>query len=114
MHCKQRIRSYSICVATHISGFNPLLDPRREPEPITSALCWAHKTINALRGHLAEFSIFAPQGPAHISRLAAKVDASERSLPEPIRVFCRLLLDGIKALADRIAELERDFTARRA
>jgi hypothetical protein len=24
------------------SGFNPLLDPKREPGPITSALCWAH------------------------------------------------------------------------
>jgi hypothetical protein len=24
------------------SGFNPLLDPKREPGPITPALCWAH------------------------------------------------------------------------
>ncbi len=70
------------------------------------------QTINALRGHLAEFGIIAPQGPAHIGRLAAKVDASEGSLPEPVHVFCRLLLDGIKALADRIAELNTEIKGR--
>ena len=29
------------------------------------------QTINALRGHLAEFGVVAPQGPAHVSRLAS-------------------------------------------
>ena len=29
------------------------------------------QTINALRGHLAEFGIVAPQGPAHVGRLAS-------------------------------------------
>ena len=28
------------------------------------------QTINALRGHLAEFGVVAPQGPAHVNRLA--------------------------------------------
>lgn len=70
------------------------------------------QTINALRGHLAEFGIIAPQGPAHIGRLATQVDASESSLPEPVRVFCRLLLDGIKVLADRIAELNAEIKER--
>ena len=27
------------------------------------------QTINALRGHLAEFGVVAPQGPAHVGRL---------------------------------------------
>ena len=29
------------------------------------------KTINALRSHLAEFGVVAPQGPAHVDRLAS-------------------------------------------
>jgi transposase len=80
------------------------------------------QTINALRGHLAEFGIIAPQGPAHIGRLAIHVqDSSEQALPEPVRALCQLLLDGIRALTERIAALtteireraNRDDTARR-
>ncbi len=70
------------------------------------------QTINALRGHLTEFGIIAAQGPAHIGRLATQVDASKSSLPEPVRVICRLLLDGIKVLADRIAELNAEIKER--
>lgn len=70
------------------------------------------KTINALRDHLPKFGIIAPQGPAHIGRFAAKVDASEGCLPDPVRVFCRTLLDGIKALTDRIAELNTEVRGR--
>ena len=68
--------------------------------------------INTLRGHLAEFGIIAPQGPAHIGRLAAQVNASDESLPEPVRVFCWILRDEIKALADRIAELNTEIKGR--
>ena len=32
------------------------------------------QTINALRGHLAEFGVVAPQGPAHITRLAQALE----------------------------------------
>ena len=31
------------------------------------------QTINALRGHLAEFGVIAPQGPAHVGRLQAEL-----------------------------------------
>jgi transposase len=31
-----------ILQADAYSGFNPLVDPKREPGPVTSALCWAH------------------------------------------------------------------------
>ena len=31
------------------------------------------QTINALRGHLAEFGVIAPQGPAHVRRLALAI-----------------------------------------
>ena len=32
------------------------------------------QTINALRGHLAEFGVVAPQGPAHVGRLALALE----------------------------------------
>src|SRR6187397_2300287 len=35
--------------------------------------------INALRGHLAEHGVIAPQGPAHLRTLAAAIDAAEPS-----------------------------------
>ena len=39
------------------------------------------QTINALRGHLAEFGVVAPQGPAHVSWLASTLDDPGSSLP---------------------------------
>ena len=33
------------------------------------------QTINALRGHLAEFGVIAPQGPAHVGRLCWRPNA---------------------------------------
>lgn len=71
------------------------------------------QTINALRGHLAEFGIIAPQGPAHIGRLALHVeDGSKGSLPEPVRALCHLLLEGIKGLTERIAALTTEIRER--
>src|SRR6202045_673774 len=39
------------------------------------------QTINALRGHLTEHGIIAPQGVFHIGRLAAEVENVNRHLP---------------------------------
>jgi hypothetical protein len=35
------------------------------------------QTINALRGHLAEYGVVAPVGTAHLGRLAALVEGEE-------------------------------------
>ena len=40
------------------------------------------QTINALRGHLAEFGVIAPQGPAHVSRLASALEDPCSGRPE--------------------------------
>jgi transposase len=40
-------------------------------------------TIDALRGHLAEFGIIAPKGPAHVGRLQAAIEDEPNSLPDP-------------------------------
>ena len=51
------------------------------------------QTINALRGHLAEFGVIAPQGPAHVSRLASALEDPCSGLPEQVRELAGLLLE---------------------
>ena len=43
------------------------------------------QTINALRGHMAEFGVIAPRGPAHLGRLAAAIEDADSGLPDLIR-----------------------------
>ena len=69
------------------------------------------QTINALRGHLAEFGIVAPQGVAHLGRLAAAVEAPGTGLPEPVDELAGLLLERIADLHEKIEELERQLCA---
>ena len=42
------------------------------------------QTINAVRGHLAEFGVVAPRGPAHVGRLSAAIDDADSGLPDPV------------------------------
>ena len=69
------------------------------------------QTINALRGHLAEFGVVAPQGTAHVGRLAAAVEAPGTGLPEPVGALAGLLLERIADLDERIGELETQLRA---
>ena len=45
------------------------------------------QTINALRGHLAEFGVIAPQGVAHVRRLASAVEDAGSPLPARARLL---------------------------
>ena len=67
------------------------------------------QTINALRGHLAEFGIVAPQGRAHVARLAAALDEASSSLPKQVHELGTLLLERIADLDAKIAGLEKDI-----
>ena len=67
------------------------------------------QTINALRGHLAEFGIVAPQGRAHVGRLALALDEAASPLPEPVRELGGLLLEQIASLDAQIAGLEKEI-----
>jgi len=62
------------------------------------------QTINALRGHLTEHGIIAPQGVFHIGRLAAEVENVNSHLPVIVIELCTLLLGHIATLdePDRI------------
>ena len=78
------------------------------------------QTISALRGHLAEYGIVAPQGPAHLPRLEAALTEVD-GLPPAVAELGAELLSHIQALGERIdglnarirAEARRDETARR-
>ena len=67
------------------------------------------QTINALRGHLAEFGLVAPQGRAHVARLALALDEAASGLPPAVHELGRLLLEQIAALDAKIAGLEKEI-----
>ncbi len=65
------------------------------------------QTVNALRGHLAEFGIIAPQGIANVERLAIRVAEASASLPGAVREMAGLLLEQIGRLGEKIRDLEK-------
>lgn len=67
------------------------------------------QTINAFRGHLTEFGIVAPQGPARVESLARAVTDETTAFPAPVRELARLLLDQIAELGAKINALEKDI-----
>lgn len=70
------------------------------------------QTINALRGHLAEFGIVAPIGIAHVGRLTAIVEGEDGRLPEGVVELARMLLAQIEELSERIEALEKQVRER--
>lgn len=63
--------------------------------------------INALRGHLSEHGIVAPQGPTHVKVLSQAIEAGTASLPLLVVELSRVFLAQIDTLAKKIAELEQ-------
>lgn len=70
------------------------------------------QTINALRGHLAEYGVVAPTGQAHIGRLMAIVEGEDGTLPGPVARLASMLISQITALSEQIGMLERELKAR--
>lgn len=62
--------------------------------------------INALRGHLAEFGVVAPQGLAQLGQLRAALEDARSGLPGPVREVGRMYLAQIAACSEKIAALE--------
>jgi len=67
------------------------------------------QTINVLRGHLAEFGVVVPQGPANVERLRAVVDDADCTLPPPVVALGQTLLTQIDTLSETIDAIERDI-----
>lgn len=71
------------------------------------------QTINALRGHLAEYGLVVAQGPSHTAKLMEKVEDPEGDLPEAARLALTVLVDTLRSLEERIKQLDAEI-ARRA
>lgn len=70
------------------------------------------QTINALRGHLSEHGIIAPNGVCHVSRLLAAVESHRTSLPSAVIEMCKLLFQHVAVLEEQIADLDRQIRQR--
>ena len=69
------------------------------------------QTINALRGHLAEYGVVAPQGRARIGQLAGVIEDGDCGLPEAVVELGSLLLGRIEELDEKIGGLDRKIRA---
>jgi transposase len=71
------------------------------------------QTINAMRGHLAEFGIVVAKGPLPYAKLVTAIDGGRSGIPEMTRPILRLLVEQLRSLDERVALLDREL-ARRA
>ena len=69
------------------------------------------QTINALRGHLAEYGVVAPQGRARIRQLVGVLEDGDSGLPEAVVELGGLLLGRIDELDEKIYGLDREIRA---
>ena len=68
--------------------------------------------VNALRAHLAEFGVIAPQGLRNVDKLIAIVrDESDARLPELARQVLQVLAAQIEQVEAAVAELEKRLMA---
>jgi transposase len=68
--------------------------------------------INALRGHLAEFGFIARKGPGHVETLVEQAADPASDLPPQARPALGALVEALKAVQARVAELDREIAAR--
>ena len=69
-------------------------------------------TVNALRAHLAEFGVIAAQRRTGLRELLAVVgDLEDRRLPPLARELLQGLVEHLRALEERTAELDRRLVA---
>jgi transposase len=69
------------------------------------------QAINALRGHMAEYGVVAPNGPVHIDRLAEALQ-DDGGLPAPVVALSQMLLAHIAALSEQIGLLDQELRER--
>ena len=70
------------------------------------------QTINALRGHLAEFGVIVAKGASNIAKLMERIADPETSLPEVARAALGYLTDSLLRLEDQVRELDREIASR--
>ena len=70
------------------------------------------QTINALRGHLAEFGVIVAKGASNVAKLMERIADPETSLPEVARAALGYLTDSLLRLEDQARELDREIASR--
>jgi transposase len=65
--------------------------------------------INALRGHLAEFGLVAPKGPASLKLLENALADESTDLPEPVRHMGSIYVEQIARLTEVIDRLSDEL-----
>jgi transposase len=67
--------------------------------------------VNALRSHLYEFGYVAPEGIGYVPRLAGVVEDPDTDMPGLARDICRMLIEQIAHLTDRLNALKARIAA---
>lgn len=67
--------------------------------------------INALRGHLAEFGLVAPKGPASLKVLVNALEDQAIDLPNPVREMGAIYVEQIAGLTRVIGRLAEELEA---
>jgi transposase len=62
--------------------------------------------VNALRAHMAEFGIIAPQGLRHVDVLTKEVAQEQGRLPDLARSILQLVVDQLNDTITRVREIE--------
>jgi transposase len=62
--------------------------------------------VNALRAHMAEFGIIAPQGLRHVEILTKTIAHQQERLPELARSILQTIVDQLNGTMARIREIE--------
>jgi transposase len=62
--------------------------------------------VNALRAHMAEFGIIAPQGLRHVEILTKTIAHQQERLPELARAVLQMIVDQLNGTMARIREIE--------
>ena len=70
------------------------------------------QTINALRGHLAEFGIVAAKGPFHVGKLIAAIEDRRSALPAAARQVLDVLVELLRSLDENVALLDGEIARR--
>jgi transposase len=68
--------------------------------------------INAIRGHLAEYGLIAPQGPCHVERLIAQIEDPSSDIPQAARACLAVLVGTLRHLQEQTAALDAEIAAR--
>jgi transposase len=63
--------------------------------------------VNALRAHLAEFGIIAPQGLRHVEELKGAIDEDRLALPDIARSMLRLVVAQLNDTQAKVQESRR-------